>query len=298
MSLSEEKKLLLSQLVDGELPLDQANRVLADVLGELAPAPGSAEAAGHLGALLRLREALNPWRQQEPPKTVLPPSMLAGRTAHFAWRMVSLAAAALLGGILVAGGFFLRGQLGPGQAAVAGPGQPAAPVASPPALVVTPDERREIAQAFDLHESVAGPLSWYAADDATIQVAPAQKGEAMRQPIAIVLRFARDLSCPGCKAAGPKTYVIVCRNGDAAIELPQSAVAKTLRLRLLPTAANGTVSLQYAIVADGPNRGTGETAMAGRRHLDLGQTPLGQLALDDCLVNVDASAWVIGNHTR
>ncbi len=55
MSLSEEKKILLSQLVDGELPLDQANQVLAEVLGELTPRAGSAEAAGHLRAMLQLR---------------------------------------------------------------------------------------------------------------------------------------------------------------------------------------------------------------------------------------------------
>jgi hypothetical protein len=292
MSLSEEKKILFSQLVDGELPLDQANQVLADVLGELARAPRSAEAAEHLGAMLHSRQALNPWRRQHPPKPIvaLPPPPAAGKTAHFAWRLTSLAAAALLGGILVAGGFCLRGQIGAGQPVVTAAGQPA--------VIVTPEERREIAQAFALHESVAGPLSWYATDDATIQVAPAQKGEPMRQPIAIVLRLTRELSSPGCTRMAPKTYVIVCRNGDAAIQLPQSAVAKTMRLRLLPTAVNGTVNLQYAIAADGSNQGNGETALAGCRRLDLGQTPLGQLALNDCLVNVDASAWVIGDHTR
>ena len=36
MSLSEEKKILLSQLVDGELPVNQANQVLADVFAEFA----------------------------------------------------------------------------------------------------------------------------------------------------------------------------------------------------------------------------------------------------------------------
>ncbi len=289
MSLSEEKKILLSQLVDGELPLDQANQVLAEVLGELTDVPSSAEAAGHLRAMLQLRQTLAPWRRQEPPKTIVALPPRAGKTAHFGLRALSLAAAALLGGILVAGGFFLRSQLGGGQ--------PVVIAASQPATIVTPDQRREIAQAFALHESVAGPLCWYAADDATIQVAPAQKGEALRQPIAIVLRFARDVSCSGRQPVGPKTYVIVCRNGDAAIELPQSAVAKTMRVRLLPTAANGTVSLQYAIAADGSNHGADETALAGSRRLDLGQTPLGQLALNDCLVNVEASAWVIGNHT-
>ena len=93
--------------------------------------------------------------------------------------------------------------------------------------------------------------------------------------------------------------MIVCRNNDAAaIELPQSAVAKTVRLRLLSTATNGEVNLQYAIAADGSGRGPDEAALAGRRHVGLGQTSLGQLALNDRLVNVDASAWVIQDQRK
>ena len=36
MSISEEKEILLSQLVDHELPADQADQVLAGILDELA----------------------------------------------------------------------------------------------------------------------------------------------------------------------------------------------------------------------------------------------------------------------
>lgn len=64
MSLSEEKQFLLSQLVDGELPVDQANHVLADVLDELSPEMDDTETAGYLRAMLQLRQALSPWRQQ------------------------------------------------------------------------------------------------------------------------------------------------------------------------------------------------------------------------------------------
>ena len=130
-----------------------------------------------------------------------------------------------------------------------------------PVVIVTPEQRREIARAFALHESVAGPLSWYAADDSTIQVAPAEKGETLRQPIAVVLRLTQDLSVQAAKPSPPKTYVIVCRNNDAAtIELPPSAMAKTIRLRLLSTATNGQVNLQYAMAADGSDRGPDEAA--------------------------------------
>jgi hypothetical protein len=288
MSIPEEREILLSQLVDGELPVEQANQVLADVFDELTHVLGDAEAPGKLRAMLQLRRALGPWRRQEPARTIvaLPPARSAG-SSRSSRRLLSLAMAALLGGILVAGGFYLGGRrtvTAPDEALV-----------QPSMVIVTPEQRREIARAFTLHESVAGPLSWYAADDSTIQVAPAQKGETVRQPIAVVLRLTGDRSSPGRDAPLPKTYVIVCRNSDVAtIELPPSAVAKTVRLRLLPTAAGGEVHLQYAIAADGSDRVPEEAALAGSRHVGLGQTSLGQLALDDRLVNVDASAWVIG----
>ena len=289
MSLSEEKNILLSQLVDGELPLDQANQVLADMLDELTHVLGNTEATAQLGAMLQLRQTLDPWRRQAPPKTVvaLPSAPANGKTSHFRWHVLSLASAALLGGILVAGGYVLGGRFGTERATL--------PTARQPVIIVTPEQRREIARAFALHESVAGPLSWYAADDANIRVAPAGKEESLRQPIAVVLRLTRDLSDPN-HDVGPETYVIVCRNNDAAtIELPQSAVAKSVHLRLLPTAANGEVSLQYAISTDGSGHGPDEAALAGRRHVALGQTSLGQLAVNNGLLNVDASAWVVKN---
>ena len=68
MSISEEREILLSQLVDGELPVDQANQVLADVFDELTQVLGDFDAARKLSAMLELRRALDPWRRQEPPR--------------------------------------------------------------------------------------------------------------------------------------------------------------------------------------------------------------------------------------
>ncbi len=286
MSTPEEKEILLSQLVDQELPPDQAAEVLLSVLDDAGP-------RGRLQAMLRARQALAPWRRQEPARAlvaVLPAHPPAGHSLA-AWRLLGLAAAALLGGVLVGGGIYLGRQLGSGQHGTS--------LVRPSLVVVTPGERREIARAFALHESVAGPLSWYAADEATIQVAPPQKGETLRSPIAVILRLTPDPSCHLSKDAVPKTYVIVCRGSDAAaMELPAAAMAKALRLRLLPTAVNGEVNLQYALAAEGTNQRPGDAGLAGRRHVGLGQTPLGQLALDDCLVNVDASAWVMAEASK
>lgn len=320
MNSAEEQnptELLLSQLVDGELPADQAARLLADVLDDAA-------ARESLGAMLRLRLALDPWRRQGPapaievaavevpavetpaietPAVAVRPAAGPARTETRHWRgLAGLAAAAALGGLLVAGGFYLGARLGEGQGAGPVAGQPQEPAAAPrsmtpedarPQFAVTPAQRREIARVFALHESVAGPLSWYAADDSSIELGAADKQEASRRPIAVVLRLVPAASCG---QGGPKTYVIVCRSDDtAAIELPKPAEGRALRVRLHSTLAGGDVNLQYAIAADGPGAGPDQDAvLAGRRRIGLAQTPLGQLALGNCLVSVDASAWAMG----
>jgi hypothetical protein len=89
--------------------------------------------------------------------------------------------------------------------------------------------------------------------------------------------------------------VIVLRgNEPASIELPSASATASLRVRLLSVETDGRVNLRYAIAADGSNRGANDNAaVSGQRHVDLGQTSLGQLAMNDCTVNVDAAAWVI-----
>ena len=182
MSLSDEKELLLSQLVDHELPADQADQVLAGILDELADVLDDTESGRRLRDMLQLRQTLGVWRQQELPGAIvaLPPAPSAAHLSHAPWRTMSLAVAAVLGGILVAAGFYLGGQFaGRGQARPSPetmrirPGNRSRrrPRALGRVIVVTPEERREIARAFALHESVAGPLSWYVADDSTIHVA-------------------------------------------------------------------------------------------------------------------------------
>jgi hypothetical protein len=268
------------------LPVERANEVLAEVFGELTHVLGSSEAARELDTMLQVQRALQPWREQEPPKAIVaaPSVHPIGKASHFR-QVASLASAALLGGILVAGGFYLGGRHPVDQ--------PILPVTRQSSVIVSPEQRQEIARAFALHESVAGPLSWYAADDSTIQVAPVQKGEALRTPIAVVLRLTQNGSCISPSPA--KNYVIVLRgNEPASIELPSASATASLRVRLLSVETDGRVNLRYAIAADGSNRGANDNAaVSGQRHVDLGQTSLGQLAMNDCTVNVDAAAWVI-----
>lgn len=94
-----------------------------------------------------------------------------------------------------------------------------------------------------------------------------------------------------------KTYVIVRRARDVAdIELPEAGAEGAVRVRLLSAEADGGVSLRYTIAAEGPELRPGEgAALVGRRLVGVGRTSLGQIPLENHLVNVDASAWIISD---
>lgn len=293
-----DRELLLSQLADGELNADEACHVLLDVLDD-------APQRQQLKAMLLMRRSLAAWRNQQPASMVLtlPEASPRPSSHHAAWRTVSLAAAALLGGVLVAGGFLL-GQRDPAAPAGARIAAEAPPVHQPPAprssVIVTAADRRDVASAFALHESVAGPIRWYASDDTHVQVDPVRAtshvgtidavGGATGRPIGILLRVMPQSGGPS------KNYTIVCRDGVAStIELPPPVPGQTVRLRLLPAIVNGEIKIQYAIAATKTNGRLIEAALAGQRSVGLEQTSLGQLALGNQLVDVDASAWPLGD---
>ena len=271
-------EILLSQLADGELESDQINEVLLDVLDD-------ADKRRQLKEHLRLRQSLGLWRRQEPARPIV--ALSAGheirpRHSSLSRRLGSLAAAAVIGGVLVLAGFWTAGRINPVEEKGRGNSRVAA---------VTDEQMRQVASVFALHESVAGPLKWYAADDQRIQLASAGEAEAGRKPVAVLLRLAPA----GTEPAQVRNYVIVCRNGESAtIEFPQAGGASTVRMRLLPGVRDGKVNIRYAITVDGPEPAPRTSAaLSGQRLVGLDHTPLGQLALADELVNVDASAWVI-----
>lgn len=268
---------VLSQLVDGELDSDRANEVLQQVLDDAA-------ARDRLKEHLRLRQAMGQWRNQSPRRTVVAVQGAAQGPRSRLWRrFASLAAAAVVGAALTAAGILIasRGDdgvaVGPNQAADA---------------VVTPEQMAQVARVFEFHESVAGPLRWYAADEQHVRLGSASSGHASGRPVAIVLR----LSSAGEEVTPSRTYVIVCRDSaSASIDLPSRADDPQLRLYVQPVARDGTVDVRYAIgfAGPGPDRGPA-AALAGRRQVGLKQTPLGQFVQDDRLLKVDASAWVLG----
>ncbi|KPJ55842.1 MAG: hypothetical protein AMS16_03535 [Planctomycetes bacterium DG_58] len=265
---------LLSQLVDGELTSDRQNEVLAAVLDD-------AEACEKLKTHLRLRRLTDDWRRQEPTGVVTLTHVSAAPRAEASWarRLAPLAAAAVIGATLVTGGFLLARH----GKQFTGTGE---------SVLVTRAERRQIAEVFRFHELAAGPLRWYAADDGNVLLGSAVETEAVGKPVAVLLR----LASAAADAVPAKTYVIVCRDSQSAnIELPESeGTGAPVRLFLMPAARQGVIQMQYAITQEGP---PGAAAVVGQRRVGLAPARLGQLALGDRLVNVEAAAWVIPEET-
>jgi hypothetical protein len=309
--MNENDEILMSQLADGELPSDQANEVLLDVLD----APAERE---KLKGLLRLRQATAGWRTSQPPQPVVivaeRPRTL--RRSRLAWRMSSLAVAACVGGLLVLAGVWAAGWM----ARPAEPGQQGLVAQAPPpgyADRVTPEQMRQVAKVFALHESVAGPLAWYAADDQNIRLASARGTEAGRPLIAVLLKLesaalGASPSAPSAPSASSgqagsgqvaRTIVIVCReDAPTVIELPAETAGQAgLRVYLAPRAVNGKVDMRYAIAMDGESgeapfdklRTAPVASISGQRRLGMAEAPLGQLAMGDKLLNVEAAAWAM-----
>lgn len=279
---NERNEILMSQLSDGELPSDEVNELLLDVLG----APAQRE---KLKELLRLRQATAGWRTKEPPRpvTVAAEPSRAFRPDRPAWRMSRLAVAACVGGLLVLVGVWTAGWLGRQDQVAKGPDAPL------PARV-TPEQMRQVGKVFALHESVAGPLAWYADDDRNIRLASARGTEVDLAPIGVLLKLKSAVS-----GAAERTLVIVCREDQpAVIELPAETEGQTgLRVYLAPRVVNGTVQMQYAIAVDGQSQQTPPASLAGQRRLGLVETSLGQLAMGDHVLNVQATAWPLqGRH--
>lgn len=283
--MNEHDEILLSQLADGELPGDRANELLLGVLD----APAERE---KLKGLLRLRQATVGWRAMQPQRPVMvvserPQSFHRGRIA---WRVSSLAVAACVGGLLVLTGIWAAGWLG--KTVRTGDQWQVAPRPdAPPAVAqVSPEQMQQVAKIFALHESVAGPLAWYAADDQNIRLASARGADAGQQPIGVLLKL--ESATPGAAA---RTLIIVCRNDQPAIiELPaESGDRAGLRVYLMPRVINGKVDMQYAIAVDGQSQQGLLASLSGQRRLGLSESPLGQLATGDRVLNIEAAAWAI-----
>ncbi len=282
--MNENDEILFSQLADGELPSDEANDLLLNVLD----VPAQRE---KLKALLRLRQATAGWRAKQPQRPVMIVSERP-RTPHNTrgWRASGLAVAACLGGMLALAGIWAGGWLGK-PAHPVNPWQVApGPDAAPGAAQVSPEQMQQVANIFALHESVAGPLAWYAADDQNIRLASARGTDVSQAPIGVLLKLGS--TTPGVAA---RTLVIVCRNDQpAVIELPPETGGQAgLRVYLTPRTVNGKVDVQYAIALEGLSQQAPLASLSGQRRLGLLEMPLGQLATGERVLNIEAAAWTM-----
>jgi len=275
--MNEQDEVLFSQLADGEIDSDRLNELLLKVLDD----PQGRE---RLREMLRLRQTTAAWRHSRPERPVIVAhGAKMPQHVRFPWHLGSLAAAAVIGGMLVFGGFWAanRFQRPGGETSRAS---------------VTAEQMQQVAKVFALHESVAGPLAWYASDDHNIKLANASAAEARNAPIAVLLRLG-----PASAGGASRTYIIVCREKEPAlIELPGSSPdAPGLRAYLTPYSVNGKIDMQYVIALDGSEGQQGVLAsMTGQRRVGLAERSLGQLTLGDRLVNVEASAWTISTEDR
>jgi hypothetical protein len=266
----------LSQLCDGELDNRDMVRTLLGVLDDES-------ARSRLLEQLKLRELTAPWREQAPATAVSSPRPAPARgegeiTRHL--RSLTTIAATLAGGLLVGVGAWL------GSHFAQGPGPVARNDLKPlHHAVVSPVQREQVAKVFAFHESVAGPLQWYASDDQEIELNAADASDRNKQPVAAVLR----LTSVGAKPWS-REYVVVCRDHvPVTIPLPHSdSQLPPARLYLSLQTSGSSIDLRYSLTFD-PTAGA--AGLAGHRQVGLEMAPLGELALGDQLIRVECSAW-------
>lgn len=255
----------LSQLADGELPHDQCVRTLLAVLEDET-------LRERLHQQLQLRDMTAAWRSQGATITVdLPPTPVtkpAAPAQREGWHAGSVLMASIVGGVLVLAGVWL------------GKGTPDA--GRPVAQTIAPAQKDVIAKVFAFHESVAGPLKAYVADENAVELATAEDSDASARPLAMLLRLTT--------AGKSHDYVVVCRQDmPVTIPLPKGdGHAPAGKLFLSPEIDKNEVGLQYALTMDGQ---AGPAVIAGRRSVGSDFRSLGEVAMGDQSVRVEASAW-------
>lgn len=279
----QDDEMLYSQLADGELENDLANEVLLNAMDV-------AEAREKLKAMLRLRQATRKWRDLRPMRpNVIAAARSVALRRRLPWQLGSLSIAACVGGLLALSCVWAAGWADRSAHSL---NQPYVAQSSghSPRQTVTAEQMQQVARVFALHESVAGPLAWYAADDQTVRLSSAQDAQASQDAIAVLLRL--EPASPGGTA---RKLVVVCREQQSAVvDLPsESAGQSSMRVYLSPRAVNGKIDVQFAIAVGDSRSPAAASSLSGQRNVGATETPLGQLAFGDKLMNVDACAWAM-----
>ena len=259
-------ELRLSELVDGELDRDEANALLLETLDD-------AQARAQLKGLLQLRHVLAKWRRQSPPGVRLPMLVRSVRRSLLS-QPAGYAAAAAIGGLLVMSGFLLARS----------PGRNAAERTAPSAMVLhrqelSPETVRQTAQVFAFHESVGGPLKWYASDDRQVQLASFDEPRSLGEPIVVYLDLVADASA----GAASRQYTVVCRAGQqATMDFPaEPGKVPGVQIQMLPSLRGGEVELRYIVDLHAPKASRERwVSLAGQNVLGRQPMKLGVAVLD------------------
>ena len=254
---------IFSRLTDGELTSGELNEALLGALDDPA-------ARDELKLHIQLRQANAAWREEMRGAEVSPVVKIPDFNYHRTHRIRYAAAACIVGALVFAG---VMG--GRWMAPRALNGCRHAPYHNPTVRVVTPEEQQNLTEAFALHESVAGPLAWYASDENEILVAPAEENATLGEPVAVAMSF----TGPTGKT---RRVTMVCRAGRlTTIQLPAHGETPAMKLVLSPKAVNGHTQLRYAIAIDSPTNGQPLAVVTGQQDLRTTEIAMGQLAFDD-----------------
>ncbi len=292
MTVSDAKFERLSALVDGEATDEERCDVLADVIHDVA-------LRDELQQLIDLRRTTARWRNSidSPPSTETlcersrtqeterRPSTAAPSQK---WSVGGYLVATVVGGLLVCAGL-LAGRLGSGGASSGEKGVPvqqSSPVERP--LIVAPQQQRQAAEVFAFHESVTGPLSWFASDEDEVLLGSPMMEDVARRPAAVQLRI-RD----GATGREVGTWLIVCRDRTRAdMELPlHDAESGPVRLSLLLNLEDSSIAASYSLVFGALTSETQRAHLSGQRNLDASAAAIGEVFFHGRRLTIDAAAW-------
>jgi hypothetical protein len=282
--------LQVSRLIDGELPVDQANALLAATFDDH-------ELRQMLREQLRLHGTLGAWRELGPDtsavdETASPPRLVGGLGRDPLWSTrtpIPILSGVLVGGLLVLAGFLAARIFHSDAEPVNGTLATSERAESAAPLFIAPEKQREVEAVFAMHEQLAGPLAWLADSAEQIQLTEAAPAQPQQAPVAILLQLQDASAVDG----GGDQYVFVCREGaPATINVPFGG--HPMRVSLLPCfdEEQGRIQLQYAMsisAADGED--TALAVLTGEQDLDLHAAPLGQFVVDNRLLSLQAGAW-------
>ncbi len=290
--MNELELTQLSQLCDGELDNTAMVGVLLNVLDspEAKERPQT-ESQRTLRDLLRLRQTTAAWRNREPTKTILPtsPMITLDKSSRPMTNVAVWVATAACAVCLLLMGVVVGQYLNVGTAAPEVLITEDAPELNVSSQVVRAERRRQLAEVFAFHESVVGPLSWYAAAENAEDLAMAS-GDPQSAPVGLVLRFTTQGQQPESQE-----YTIVCRDrSSASIKLPGSGPGEEpVLVRLTPITERGEIALQYCVVLPGAPGIADAMGLSGRRSLGANLDELGEFAFDAKSIRVEASAWLL-----